>query len=935
MDSKKPFYKSKTIWVLGLFLLYSALGFFAVPYFIKKNLTEIVINDLNSQLVIDDISFNPYTISTNITKIMITDNDSTLWFSAEKIHADVNLIDTIIDHVSLSKVHLTNPYYLLSLDEKQLIQYPRLNESPESKTESEFLITVDAIDIDKGSLQLNNQSDIKQLSINVKEIIFHHDSFTTLNQDSVFDLSFITENNDKTTLKGSVNFPKSSFNIQWSADNWTTETLFNVLGDQKDQLLGIINKSGTITANGDVKYSGNPDKLPEISMALFQLSGFANITEDEKHLSFVVPILALNNTVVDLNNQNIIVESVNLDGFDVDLTMDEDNNLISDQLTDKEEVTNSDSPEWTYEIKNISSQQSKLHLNKFVNNQLSTNDILFNELNITGLSNIPDQIADVNLALLIDSTADLKIQSKLLIHPLEIDNNITLNNLSLNKWQAWIPQDIHLEITEGLLALDQQINYKDGTFFSEGWIKLNDLKLLDDNKQQFFAINQLDLKQTKINSETKNISLNNIVLDNAQGTLIVSEDKQLNLNGILDPVTNDEENKSSEDSDWIIDIQEIELKDAQTQLTDKSIKPNYHTELTKVNGSIKGLSSDNLSKANVELSGLLDSYGKLQIVGQINPLADVAYTDLSVKIENLSLENFSSYSGQFLGFPITRGKADFELKYKLNQSLLKGINDLKFKQLKFGDKNNSPDAVSLPLKLAVGLLTDSQGIMDINLPVSGNIDDPEFSYGGIVFKAFFKLITGIVASPFKLLGKLIPGGADLDLSGINFQVGTAEPDQQELVKLEAMEKILKQRPGILLELSGVVNSINDSKAIRLQQLLAQMDLSEKPEFTPDYSLQAIEQSYVSTFNAEKWQQLVVNATKDEILKNDILAENAWNEMLANQNIDGKLTILAKQRAQYIQSQLIEQYAVSVERIFIKPNEITEDLQPQVKFGVGQ
>lgn len=150
-----------------------------------------------------------------------------------------------------------------------------------------------------------------------------------------------------------------------------------------------------------------------------------------------------------------------------------------------------------------------------------------------------------------------------------------------------------------------------------------------------------------------------------------------------------------------------------------------------------------------------------------------------------------------------------------------------------------------------------------------------------------------------------------------------------------MEKILKQRPGILLELSGVVNSINDSKAIQLQQLLEHMNLQNKPVFSPDYSLQTIEQQYVATFNDEKWQQLVISAAKDEIIKNDILAENAWTELLANQNIDGKLSLLAKQRAQYIQSQLIEQYAVSVDRIFIKPNEITEESQPQVRFGVGQ
>lgn len=933
MDSKKPIYKSKIFWVLFLFLLYSALGFFAVPYFIKKNLTEIVINDLNSSLIIDDISFNPYTISTDITNIKITDNDSTLWFSSDKIHANINLTDTIINHLSLSKVHVTNPFYLLSLDATQLIQYPRLNDSTESEEDSDFLISVEAIDIDKGSIQLNNQTDVKKLDINIKQIIFHHDAFTTLNQDSIFDLSFITDNNDKTTLKGSINLPKSSFDVQWTADNWTTETLFNVLGNQQDKLFGFKNKSGTIKANGNIKYLGETDKLPEVSMASFKLSDFKNETSDNKQLSYSVPLLEVNNTVIDLNNQSISIENVITEAVDLSVSFDKNNILIFNNIDNTQAPENEQNNEWIYTINTINTNNSVLNLNKVKNNNLNSNVLAFELIKITNLTNLENQITNIVLNSKIDSEGLVEINSKLELKPFELTNSITVVGINLSKWQAWVPDDIKLEIASGLLESEQELIYKDNNIISNGWFKFNDIELKDQNKQPFFSVNQLDLKQTTIDSLSETISISSIVLDSAQGEIIVSEDQQLNINNIVPTTASDQ--MPIEENEWIIDIKEIELIDAQTSLTDKSIKPNYQTELSKINGKVKGLSSNNLSKADVNLSGLLDTYGKLKIDGQINPLSDIAYTDISINIENLDLQNFSSYSSQFLGFPITRGKVDFDLNYKLNENLLKGINKLTFKQLKFGDKTPSKDAINLPLKLAVGLLTDGKGIMKINLPVSGNVNDPEFSYGGIVFKAFFKLITGIVASPFKLLGKLIPGGADLDLSGIQFQAGTIELQQQEQAKLEAMKKILKQRPGILLELSGVVNTINDARALQLLQLLTLLNLPEKPVFASDYSIQSLKTLYISTFGDESWQQLIANATKDEILNNEILANNTWDALLQHQNTDGKLTILAKDRAQYIQSQLIENYSVSEDKIFIKPNEMSEELYPQVKFGVGQ
>ena len=150
-----------------------------------------------------------------------------------------------------------------------------------------------------------------------------------------------------------------------------------------------------------------------------------------------------------------------------------------------------------------------------------------------------------------------------------------------------------------------------------------------------------------------------------------------------------------------------------------------------------------------------------------------------------------------------------------------------------------------------------------------------------------------------------------------------------------MNKILKQRPGILLELSGVVNTINDTKALQLQQLLDQLNIQEKPIFTTDYPIESLKTLYLNAFGNEKWQQLLSNATKDEILNNEILAENTWKELLEHENTEGKLSILAKDRAQYIQAQLIENFSVSVDKIFIKPNEMSEELYPQVKFGVGQ
>ncbi len=933
MDSKKPIYKFKTFWVLFLFLLYSTLGFFAVPYFIKKQLAEVTISELNSKISIDNVDFNPFTIATNLNGIKLKDTDTTLWLSAESIHVNVNLWDTLFDHLSFDKLQINKPHYYLFMDNSSQIKYPIISPSEPSADDSQLQMDIDLIDINKGAINYNDSTSEKQVNLDLREIRFHHDSFTTLDSNNLFSLSFVTVNNEKAAIDGSFNLAQSSYDIKWSIDSFATETVFHLIGDSNDSISGIKNKTGNFNAKGALTSQSEDNKLPSLSLTIFELKDFTNETENAQQLSASISNLTFNNTDIDLNSQSISIESINSDAVNLSVSFDKNNNLVFNQTDTLQASDGKASSEWNYSINTINTKNSVLKLNKIKSNNTNSNVLAFESIHISNLTNLENQITDIVLNSKVDSEGLVKIQSKLNLEPFELTNNITVDGFNLSKWQAWIPDEIQLEISSGLLSLEQELSYKNNDIISNGWFKFNDLELKDQNKQPFFSVNQLDLKQTTIDSLSKKISLGSIVLGNAQGDVIVSEEKQLNINNIVP--TSDSSDDASEENDWVIDIKEVEIIDAQTSLTDKSIKPNYHTELSKINGKIKGLSSSNLSKADINLSGLLDTYGKLKIDGQINPLSEKAYTDISINIENLSLENFSSYSGQFLGFPITRGKVDFDLNYKLNESLLKGINDITFKQLQFGDKTPSKDAISLPLKLAVSLLTDGKGIMKINLPVSGNIEDPEFSYGGIVFKAFFKLITGIVASPFKLLGKLIPGGAELDLSGIQFQAGTTNLEQQELAKLEAMKNILKQRPGILLELSGVANTINDTKALQIQQLLTQLNWQEKPAFTADYPIATLQTHYISTFGDEKWQLLLANATKDEILNNEILANNTWDELLQNVNTEEKLSLLAKNRSLYIQAQLIENYSVPVEKIFIKPNQMSEDLYPQVKFGVAQ
>ncbi len=938
MDSKKPLYKSIPFWIVILLLLYSALGFFAIPYFAKNSSKEIILVNLNSTLTIDELSFNPFTFSSTAKAVKLTDNDSTLWFSADEIEVNINLWSSVLHNISIEELTITNPYYKVVTENKNntiSVKYPKITQTKEIKAnEEKFILDVNSITITQGAIQYNDQSGEKQFDLNLKELNFNQQLFTTKDSDSRFDLSVKTENNDETLLSGNFNFVQLTLDAKWQLKNWTTSTVFTFIGNKDNQFLGFDNRSGLINATGDIAYQALKDKKSEITINELKLTDFQNIHKNNQQ--FNLAHSSIRAAKIDLIKQQITLEEVKTEGGLINLDFDKNNTLVWPDLLSSNQETkenNSSQKPWTFNLKEFTNSNSSLVINNNSKKPELKNSIDLQTVTINNINSEAYQTMTVNADIVLDKTGKLNLQSTITTEPLTIQSLVKAEQIDLSKYSAWIPPHIKLSINKGLLSFQQEINYSN-SFNSKGSLKVKNLVLFDNNKSPFLQLEQLNLEQFLLDSATKSIKLNKILLDKAQGSLMLSEDKQLNLSELIDSQVINQESKNTGD-DWKIEIEQIELIDAKTTFIDKSIKPEYHTELSKLNGHVKGLSSSNLSKAKVKLSGVLDSYGKISVNGEINPLSDKAYTDLSIDINNLDLQNFNSYSSRYLGFPINRGKADFNLKYKLNQSVLKGVNNLTFKQLKFGQKTTSKDAVSLPLKLAVTLLTDGKGIMKINMPVSGNIDDPEFSYGGLIFKAFFKLITGIVASPFKLLGKLIPGGADLDLSGVQFQVGTAllEPGEEE--KLKAMQQILAKKSELNLELTAIIHKKNDGDALRINKTLQLAGLESVPDFNDNSQLPTIKQLYTKQDFTKNWQQLTEESTSQGEVKNSVLFEKAWNKLLKKQDVTNELIQLSKQRALFVQSQLIEKYSVNQDKIFLKNSENSQEFPPQVKFGIAQ
>lgn len=255
--------------------------------------------------------------------------------------------------------------------------------------------------------------------------------------------------------------------------------------------------------------------------------------------------------------------------------------------------------------------------------------------------------------------------------------------------------------------------------------------------------------------------------------------------------------------------------------SDFFVRPNYTANLTGMKGSVSKISTGDPTPADLVLEGRLDDDAPVTISGKLNPLGEQLYLDVAAKAAGVELTRLTPYSSKYAGYPITKGKLTVDLAYKIENGNLQASNHLFLDQLTFGDRVDSPDATKLPVLLAVSLLKDRNGVIDVNLPVSGSLSDPQFSIGGVIGRVIVNLLTKAITSPFTLIASAFGGGGD-ELGYVEFPAGTSTLTPEARKKVETLGKALNDRPALRLEISGRIDPATDAQGARKAWLDAQV-----------------------------------------------------------------------------------------------------------------
>jgi hypothetical protein len=353
-------------------------------------------------------------------------------------------------------------------------------------------------------------------------------------------------------------------------------------------------------------------------------------------------------------------------------------------------------------------------------------------------------------------------------------------------------------------------------------ISVKDIKLTNSSTNIIDKINNLE-----INAKNINFDIFNILKDNSGFKIEKTNINEPNISITLakkESINTTVKEQKTEKAQEInpplkLDIGPINISNAIFSFEDKNLPIPFKTTVSKLNGEIDEFKNTNSSKTKLEVKGIVDEYGVAKITGLVDANNIKVLTDINMIFNNIAVKNFTPYSSKFVGREIKSGKLDLDLKYNIQKSNLEAKNSIIISQLELGDKIENPDALSLPLDIAIALLKDSNGIINIDLPISGNVDNPEFSITPILWQGFTNLITKVITAPFSLLASIFNFSED-EIKTVKFDVLENEIGPIQKESLDKIAQILKSKKELAIEITASYDVKIEAYAKQKQNYLA-------------------------------------------------------------------------------------------------------------------
>ncbi|SFV58350.1 putative exported protein [hydrothermal vent metagenome] len=532
----------------------------------------------------------------------------------------------------------------------------------------------------------------------------------------------------------------------------------------------------------------------------------------------------------------------------------------------------------------------------------------------------------------LNKKGNLYVNGKVCHTPLKQIGRFELKDLNLQFLNDYLQESSYLNVGEGKLSFKGKSSYAPSLSSPDLQVsssfELNSLTLNDVRKDSpLLVLDKLQTKSITLELSPNRLYIDEVNIENFYVEAKIDENKTINFAKLAKTKEETtevvEEKVKLEESDknvFPIKILKVNISSGSAKFSDYSIPIKFSTYIHNLDGVIYAISNIESETTYINIAGDVDEYGSAKLEGSIEGSNPKSYTDLNLNFQNLELNSLSGYSASFAGHEIDSGKLYLDLGYDILNSELKGSNNIMMKNVVLGNEVEDENVTVLPIGFVLGLLEDSDGVIDIKMPIEGNVDEPDFKYGTLVLKTIGGLISKAVMSPFKFLGAAM--GIDAEkLEYIYFEPGTSIVTPPEREKLDQISKMMLKKPKISLKLTAPYTEIYDKQALQISKLIdlvmQKSGLKNRKEHKNAMTTNLLVDIYEEVKGGDSLDKVRVELEKE--YEGEVL-ERKYNQLLTVLCRDiqtvttGELHALANKRALNIYNYLSEDKSMATNRL---------------------
>jgi uncharacterized protein involved in outer membrane biogenesis len=808
---------------LALFVLYALFGFFVVPWIVRNQIVEQARTTLHRQATVGEVRFNPFTLALTIGRLKLADRDGADLAAFDLLRADLEVAGIFRRALRFKEIRVERPSIaarILADGRPSVSDLMESNSAAASTPYQPPRLIVDRLTVNGGVIQFTDashhplhQSRFEPLSLDVKDLI------TIPQEKGSHTITIGIGEGAELHWTGQQTVEPLSFTGKLDIKGLELRGLWDYFGE--GQMLDVADGRADLTIPYDISRGTDRQMHVTVDSASATVHTLVVRAAGESTDWLTVPEVRVTDVKAGWPASSVVVGGVRIAGPRALVRLEQDGMLNwSKALPPTTE--SSTKPAWMFRLASFDIDGGSVAFED-LGQQPATNldlaDLVVHASEITGNAARP---IPLTARARLGERGTLEGSGTIAPSPMAADVKFAVSDIDLVPLRPYIQTLQGARFGSGKATLQGQVAVSGDNqaikLAANG--SVDEVELQDMGGERLVAWQKMAIDGLTIEDPPNRLRVRALTVDQPFAKILI--DKNGNLN--LTTLTTGKESASPPSPPGeaagparTVEINTVELRNGTAEYTDQSMLLEFRAMIHSAGGTIRDLSSFSSAPATLAIEGRVDETGYVKAGGTLRLADPMAASEISVEFRSIEMPTLTPYFAEFAGYRIRQGVLDLDVRYTVSDRRLLGNHRVLARDLNLGDKVDGSKAAPLPIRLAVALLKDKDGRINLDVPIEGTVDSPEFAYRKVFWAAVRTILGNAVKAPFRALGRLFGRDED-DLELVEFDPGRSDLLPAEQATLGRIAEQIAQRRDLTISVEGRFDPVADTDALKRAKL---------------------------------------------------------------------------------------------------------------------